>query len=76
MTRVTEYELDPVAPETATLVWSYVPANTCSFFAGSSFRLANDNTLIGWASDRTTLATEVDREHQCRSRCGPCRVPR
>jgi hypothetical protein len=59
LTRVTEYQLDPVAG-TATLVWSYVPDDTFSFFAGSSFRLANGNTLIGWASDRTTLATEVD----------------
>ena len=58
-TRVSEYVLDPEAG-TATLVWSYVPDNTFSFFAGSSFRLANGNTLIGWASDRTTLATEVN----------------
>ncbi|HET9419957.1 MAG TPA: aryl-sulfate sulfotransferase [Nocardioides sp.] len=59
LTRVTEYQLDPEAG-TATLVWSYVPGNTFSFFAGSSFRLANGNTLVGWASDRTTLATEVN----------------
>jgi hypothetical protein len=57
--RVSEYLLDPGAG-TATLAWSYVPPTTFTFFAGSAARLANGDTLIGWASDRLTLATEVD----------------
>ncbi len=61
-TRVTEYALDLEAtPQpTATLVWSYAPAGKYAPFAGSSRRLANGNTLIGWAADRSALATEVD----------------
>ena len=61
-TRVTEYALDLEAtPQpTATLVWSYAPAGKYAQFAGSSRRLANGNTLIGWAADRSALATEVD----------------
>jgi hypothetical protein len=58
-TQVSEYLLDP-AVGTATLEWSYAPANTFTFFAGSATRLDNGDTLIGWASDRATLATVVD----------------
>jgi hypothetical protein len=58
-TRVSEYTLDPTN-HTATLAWSYVPSTTFTFFAGSASRLDNGDTLVGWASDRTTLATEVD----------------
>jgi hypothetical protein len=58
-TRVSEYVLDPVNG-TATLDWSYVPTGKFTFFAGATARLGNGHTLVGWASDRTTLATEVD----------------
>jgi hypothetical protein len=61
-TRVTEYalDLDAEPKPTATLVWSYTPAGKYAQFAGSARRLANGNTLIGWAADRSALATEVD----------------
>lgn len=58
VTRVTEYALD-LNNNTATLVWSYAPANTYAWFAGSARRTANGNTLIGWADARRALATEV-----------------
>lgn len=47
-TRVTEYALDEER-HTATLVWEYRPDDHYSVFAGSAQRLANGNTLIGWA---------------------------
>ncbi|HEX4189636.1 MAG TPA: aryl-sulfate sulfotransferase [Marmoricola sp.] len=58
-TRVAEYALDTVA-HTATLVWSYAPPSTYASFAGSARRLADGDTLIGWADYRGALATEVD----------------
>lgn len=59
-TRVKEYALDTTA-HTASLVWSY-PDDTSknAFFAGSASRLANGNTLIGWAADTNALVTEVN----------------
>ncbi|MGH3329850.1 MAG: aryl-sulfate sulfotransferase [Nocardioidaceae bacterium] len=67
LTRVTEYDLgevdnDAQTPETATLVWDYEPAGRFGFFAGSAERLANGNTLVGWASVRAAVSTEVDSE--------------
>jgi hypothetical protein len=62
-TRIAEYALDTVA-HTATLVWSYAPANTYALFAGSARRLTNGNTLIGWADDRDALATEIAADKQ------------
>lgn len=62
-TRVAEYALDLQA-KTATLVWSYAPADAYAWFAGSARRLANGNTLIGWADERDALATEVDADKQ------------
>jgi hypothetical protein len=61
-TRITEYalDLDATPKPTATMVWSYEPADKYAAFAGSASRLANGNTLIGWAADRSALATEVD----------------
>jgi hypothetical protein len=56
--RVAEYELDPVN-HTATLVWSYVPTGWYSWFMGSAARLANGDTLVGWAAETDALATEV-----------------
>jgi hypothetical protein len=63
-TRVTEYALDLTATPkfTATLVWSYAPEGKYAPFAGSARRTPNGNTLIGWAADRSALATEVDAE--------------
>lgn len=65
-TRIAEWSLDTTA-HTASLVWSYRPVvsdpdprDPFAFFAGSSRRLANGNTLIGWADERAMLATEVD----------------
>jgi hypothetical protein len=58
-TRITEYALD-TTNHTATLVWDYTPAGKYTLFAGSVGRLGNGDTLIGWAADRTALATEVD----------------
>jgi hypothetical protein len=57
-TRVTEYALDEAAG-TATLVWQWAPQGRYAFFAGSSERQPNGNTLTGWAAQRTSVATEV-----------------
>lgn len=62
-TRITEYALDTTA-HTATLVWSYAPADTYAWFAGSARRLSNGNTLIGWADARANLATEVSSDKE------------
>jgi hypothetical protein len=58
-TRVTEYALDTVAHTATLAVPAYEPGRY-SLFAGSARRMLNGNTLIGWASDATALATEVD----------------
>ncbi len=71
VTRVTEYDLD-IEAGTATLV----DAATLTFptsgggdeqpafalFAGSSQRLDDGHTLIGWGSERHALATEIDAD--------------
>ena len=62
-TRVAEYALD-LTTMTAHLVWSYDPSPKFAFFAGSARRLANGDTLIGWASDRAVLATQVNAAKQ------------
>ena len=42
-------------------MWSYVPPGSrYNFFAGSAQRLANGNTLVGYATIRGAVATEVD----------------
>lgn len=63
-TRITEYALDLTATPkpTATLVWSWAPPGKYSWFAGSAYRMPNDNTLIAWTADRNVLATEVDAQ--------------
>lgn len=63
-TRVTEYDLgtvdaDPSTPETARLVWQWLPGRY-GFFAGSAQRLPNGNTMVGWAGLRDAIATEVN----------------
>jgi hypothetical protein len=61
-TRAVEYQLDTTTG-TATLAWSHAPGRN-AWFAGSARRVAYDNTLIGWAADKTSLATEVDKDDQ------------
>jgi hypothetical protein len=56
--RVAEYALDPAAG-TATLVWSYAPPGWYTWFMGSARRLANGDTLVGWADETRALSTEV-----------------
>jgi hypothetical protein len=56
--RVAEYALDPVEG-TATLVWSYAPTGRYSWFMGSTRRLDNGNTLVGWSAETRAIATEV-----------------
>jgi outer membrane protein assembly factor BamB len=56
--RVTEYALDTNAG-TATLVWSFQVNGRFTYFAGSARRLANGNTLVGWAAERSATASEV-----------------
>ena len=67
VSRVAEYALDAV-DHTAELAWSYTPPVVASgdtsypwytWFMGSAARLANGDTLIGWAADTRALATEV-----------------
>lgn len=62
-TRVAEYALD-TTNHTATLVWDYTPAGKYASFAGSARRMANGDTLIGWADDRNALATEITADKQ------------
>lgn len=67
--RVVEYALDE-ARRTATFVWQYVPSpDIFTAYTGSVARLANGNTLIGWASE--SLVDEVDAQGQLVSRIRP-----
>jgi hypothetical protein len=59
VTRVVEYEIDELL-KTAKLVWSYQRPSTVSAAQGSAQRLPNGNTFIGWGSNTSVLATEVD----------------
>ncbi len=56
--RVTEWAIDAQAG-TATMVWNYEVLSRYAIFAGSAERLANGNTLIGWASATDAVASEV-----------------
>lgn len=56
-TRVTEYALDQGAG-TARLAWSYDPGRY-GIFGGSAQRLANGNTMVGWANGADGVAEEV-----------------
>jgi len=58
-TRVVEYELDETA-KTVRLVWSYHQDDAYTLSQGSSQRLDNGNTLIGWGRGPNALSTEVD----------------
>lgn len=57
--RVVEYALDEEAM-TAELVWSYERDGIFAQSQGSAQRLANGNTMIGWGSGSSVLATEVN----------------
>lgn len=61
LTRVAEYALDQEAM-IATLVWSYSREGAYTLSQGSSQRLSDGNTLIGWGRGPEILATEVDAE--------------
>lgn len=57
-TRITEYALDENSGE-AHLVWEFDHERRFAIFAGSAERLDNGNTLVGWASARDAVVTEV-----------------
>ena len=58
LTRVVEYRLDESAM-TADLVWSYVQPGFYTRSTGSSQRLENGNTMIGWGNGPYSIASEV-----------------
>jgi hypothetical protein len=60
-TRVAEYQLDE-QNMTAELVWSYSQPGVYTLFAGSSQRLPNGNTMIGWGAGTDVLATEISSD--------------
>ena len=58
--RVTEYELDAASGQARTVFEHRVTdPDHLAIFAGSSLRLDNGNTLVGWAAERRILASEV-----------------
>ncbi len=59
--RAVEYALDEVHG-TATEVWSYTPIPRYAPFMGSTSRLGNGDTLIGWGGSTQALASEVDAD--------------
>jgi hypothetical protein len=56
--RAVEYAIDPVQG-TATQVWDYTPSGRYAPFMGSTARLGNGDTLIGWGASQQALASEV-----------------
>jgi len=58
-TRVVEYEVDETKM-TARLVWSFHRDGAYTFTQGSSQRLPNGNTFVGWGGGPVQMATEVD----------------
>jgi hypothetical protein len=61
VTRITEYAVDAAAG-TATLVWSWQRDDRFAHFAGSAQRLANGDTLVGWAAETEAIVSEVDHD--------------
>lgn len=59
-TRISEYSLDEDSGQ-AELVWNFEDPQRYAIFAGSAERLANGNTLVGWASaiQTGTVVTEI-----------------
>ena len=64
-TRIAEWQLDEDT-HVATLAWHYVRSSPerdyYAIFAGSAERLPSGNTLIGWASETLSVASEVDAD--------------
>jgi hypothetical protein len=60
ITRIKEYAVDESAG-TATLVWSWQKDDRFAHFAGSAQRLANGDTLVGWAAETDATVSEVDQ---------------
>ena len=58
VSRITEYALDETTGE-ARLVWKYEVPDRFAVFAGSARRLANGNTLVGWAAATEAVTSEV-----------------
>jgi hypothetical protein len=58
ITRIKEYAVDAAAG-TATLVWSWQKDDRFAHFAGSAQRLANGDTLVGWAAETDAIVSEV-----------------
>jgi hypothetical protein len=59
LTRVVQYEIDETEM-TARLVWSFHREGAYTFTQGSSQRLPNGNTFIGWGGGPVPMASEVD----------------
>jgi hypothetical protein len=57
--RAVEYALDQTTG-TADVVRSYQPPGWFAIFAGSTQRLANGNTMVGWAEETQAIVSEVD----------------
>ena len=67
LSRVVEYALDETDPDNpvATVVDEYAPPGGRFVpFAGSSERLDNGNTLIGWTNHPDGIATELDADFE------------
>ncbi len=58
-TRITEWALNE-ATGNAQMVWNYEVPTRYAIFAGSAQRLPNGNTMIGWASSKEAVASEVN----------------
>ena len=46
---------------TATRVWQYVPTHRYSIFAGSTQRLGNGDTFIGWSQSNSTSSPGIEQ---------------
>ncbi|KRF19996.1 hypothetical protein ASG90_19930 [Nocardioides sp. Soil797] len=62
-TRITEYAIDETTME-ASLVWEYTHVGQFAIFAGSAERLPNGNTLVGWASSRDAVVSEINPDKE------------
>ncbi|HNA99256.1 MAG TPA: aryl-sulfate sulfotransferase, partial [Marmoricola sp.] len=58
-TRITEYSLDEDTME-AVLASTYSRPGYAAGFAGSAYRMANGNTLIGWGGEKQSIAQEIN----------------
>lgn len=62
-TRITEYAIDETTME-ASLFWEYTHVGQFAIFAGSAERLPNGNTLVGWASSRDAVVSEINPDKE------------